>query len=190
MGRAEKDTKDKIIEAACRVLAEKGYDAASTKEIAKAAGVAQGLINYYFSSKDELFIDVLKAEGRRFCEAMQELRSSLKAEDVYKNAFDNIKDKISHYPQWYRLRYELYALGLRNNSMLEETRLQVEDSRRNISEVLSILCNKPAPELGSVAAIVFSALEGLALQKLIDERFDFDTAFNELFKMIHLYTNQ
>lgn len=42
------------------MLTEKGYHQASTKEIARVAGVAQGLINHYFPSKDMLFAIVLR----------------------------------------------------------------------------------------------------------------------------------
>lgn len=36
-----------------------GYDAASTAVIAKAAGVTHAMVNYYFRSKEQLFIKVL-----------------------------------------------------------------------------------------------------------------------------------
>lgn len=48
-------TRDRIVAAAVRAFARRGYEAASTREIARAAGVEQGLLTYHFPSKDELW---------------------------------------------------------------------------------------------------------------------------------------
>ena len=45
-----------ILEAAIRVFGKKGYHRATTKDIARAAGVAEGTIYLYFKSKSELLI--------------------------------------------------------------------------------------------------------------------------------------
>jgi AcrR family transcriptional regulator len=49
------ETRNRIVEAAARSFSDKGFRAASTREIASRAGVNQGLITYYFRSKAELW---------------------------------------------------------------------------------------------------------------------------------------
>jgi len=49
------DTREKIVAAALDAFAEHGFDGATTRDIAAAAGVNQGLITYHFSSKQELW---------------------------------------------------------------------------------------------------------------------------------------
>jgi TetR/AcrR family transcriptional regulator len=49
------DTRNRIIDAAARAFAERGFRAASTREIAARARVNQGLITYHFRSKLELW---------------------------------------------------------------------------------------------------------------------------------------
>lgn len=49
----------KILEAACDVFAEKGYSAATTNEIAKHAGVAEGTIFRYFKTKKHILRGLL-----------------------------------------------------------------------------------------------------------------------------------
>ena len=51
-----------IINAATAVLGRQGYPATSMKDIAREAGIAQGLIHYYFGSKDDLVMAVLKQQ--------------------------------------------------------------------------------------------------------------------------------
>jgi len=47
-----------ILEAAARVFAQKGYHAATTKEIAAQAGVSEGTIYNYFQSKEDLLLSI------------------------------------------------------------------------------------------------------------------------------------
>ena len=49
------DTKQAILDAALREFADKGFDGASTREIAERAGVNHRLIGHHFSSKDNLW---------------------------------------------------------------------------------------------------------------------------------------
>ena len=60
--RTSYNTKERyysILQTAERLFGEKGYQGVSIDEIAKAAGVAKGLINYHFGSKENLLIHVL-----------------------------------------------------------------------------------------------------------------------------------
>jgi len=49
-----------ILEAATRVFAEKGYNRATTKDIARAAGMAEGTLYLYFENKSELLIALME----------------------------------------------------------------------------------------------------------------------------------
>ena len=51
----EKDIQTKILEGAKEVFTKKGYAAARTEEIARAAGVNKGLLHYYKWNKKKLF---------------------------------------------------------------------------------------------------------------------------------------
>src|SRR5258708_11148946 len=62
-----------IIDASAAVLARDGYAGTSMKDIAREAGVAQGLIHYYFGSKEDLVLAVV----RQACaEMLEETRRS------------------------------------------------------------------------------------------------------------------
>src|SRR2546426_9999236 len=55
------DSRAKILEATFAVLSRQGYENTSIKDIAEEARVAQGLVHYYFKSKQQLVIAVLFA---------------------------------------------------------------------------------------------------------------------------------
>ncbi|PLR99242.1 TetR/AcrR family transcriptional regulator [Bacillus sp. T33-2] len=52
----EKEKQDRIINAAIKEFAQKGYDKASTNEIVKEAGISKGLLFHYFQNKKQLFL--------------------------------------------------------------------------------------------------------------------------------------
>ena len=78
-------TRARIISAALKVFAEKGFDGAGTREIAGLAKVRQGLIGHYFTSKESLWKEavtglfddfagrmVAASNGRDFEQALRE----------------------------------------------------------------------------------------------------------------------
>jgi AcrR family transcriptional regulator len=55
------DTRIRLLEAAEEVFAEKGYEAATTREICQRAGVKNvGAVNYYFQGKERLYVEAVK----------------------------------------------------------------------------------------------------------------------------------
>jgi AcrR family transcriptional regulator len=49
-----------ILACARRLFSERSYDAVSTTEIAREAGVARGLLNHYFGTKRDLYLEVVR----------------------------------------------------------------------------------------------------------------------------------
>src|SRR5213594_2114227 len=69
------DKRERILAAAERVFARRGFFAARVSEIAKDAGVADGTIYLYFKSKDDLLISLFENRMRRSEEHTSELQS-------------------------------------------------------------------------------------------------------------------
>jgi AcrR family transcriptional regulator len=65
--RAAAARREQILETALKLFAERGFDATSTRQIAKEVGVAEGLIFHYFPTKASLLTAILedRLEGRR-----------------------------------------------------------------------------------------------------------------------------
>jgi TetR/AcrR family fatty acid metabolism transcriptional regulator len=59
------DKRERILDAAVRVFARKGFYATRVSEVARAAGVADGTIYLYFKSKDELLVSLFEHRVER-----------------------------------------------------------------------------------------------------------------------------
>lgn len=71
-------TRERILDAAERLFAERGFDGASTRDIVARSGDTIGSVNYHFGSKDELLKEVI----RRRWDAVAEARREAYAEAV------------------------------------------------------------------------------------------------------------
>jgi AcrR family transcriptional regulator len=68
-GKRDKELRRQaLIDAATAVFAERGYDCATTREIAERAGCAEGLIHRYFSGKRGLLLAILEGRAHRVVE--------------------------------------------------------------------------------------------------------------------------
>lgn len=97
------ETKQKIIDVARVLFANLGYEGTSVREIARQAEVNLALVNYYFSSKENLFQEILK-EG--YLECANQLRSMLENRqgdleetlvDMFRYFIENSHDLMSHF---------------------------------------------------------------------------------------------
>lgn len=57
--KIKETTREKILDAALVVFAHNGFAATSISDIAKAAGISNGLLYHYFSSKEDLFNELI-----------------------------------------------------------------------------------------------------------------------------------
>ncbi|MCK4920003.1 MAG: TetR/AcrR family transcriptional regulator [Bacteroidales bacterium] len=87
-----------IIEAATRIFVKWGKKGASMQLIADEAGINRTLLNYYFRSKEKLFINVF---DRVFCNLIKQ------ASDILESDIDII-EKLSSF-------IDIYISGLLNN---------------------------------------------------------------------------
>ncbi len=65
MTKEDKQTEQKIFDAATEIFEEKGLDAARMQDIADRAGINKALLHYYFRSKEKLFTAVFDALAER-----------------------------------------------------------------------------------------------------------------------------
>jgi AcrR family transcriptional regulator len=72
-------TRERILKAAERLFAERGYDATSIRAIVAKARVNQAAINYHFDGKDGLYREVLRTAFRALTEQQLEHADEMKA---------------------------------------------------------------------------------------------------------------
>ena len=105
MPRPKRPTKDKIMDAAEKLFARRGFHGTSVRDITGAAGVDLALVNYHFGSKKQLLAAVIERRGQVLNEerlrrlAEERLRAAPdppSTEAVVDAFFDPILDRLAH----------------------------------------------------------------------------------------------
>jgi AcrR family transcriptional regulator len=74
---AKQRTREKIVAAARTLFAERGYDGATIRDIAKAAGMSTGAVFASFTDKSDLFTDIAETEQAELYAAMRAVAGGL-----------------------------------------------------------------------------------------------------------------
>ena len=69
--QAKRRTREKIVAAAKSLFAERGYEASTIRDIAKAAGMSTGAVFASFTDKADLFTEIAEAEQAALYQTMQ-----------------------------------------------------------------------------------------------------------------------
>jgi len=190
----QQKTKERIIAAASKVLAEKGYEATTLREISREAQAAPGLVHYYFGGKDELLVEVLQAAGQRFHQRMERLVQQVPAERSLEAVLTQLRERVDLEPDVYRLRYESFSLGLHNPLIEPKVRERLAQRRNEIGSVMAKVLENMERTDGAqrssldptlLAALLISSFDGLALQKIMDHTCDLEAAYHLLAQMLH-----
>ena len=73
MSKQSGTTRENILQAALHLFAVKGYHETSISSVAERAGVGKGTLYWYFSSKEELFLQVFNEKGESLNKQIESL---------------------------------------------------------------------------------------------------------------------
>lgn len=156
-----------------------GLESTTVKEIARRAGVSPGLFHYYFASKDALLLAVLEEAGKRFKDRLlHQVGSNPAGLDRIEAAVRFTADTARREPALFRLRYEFYALGLRNPEFRPAVGAQLALVKTNIARILGEWFPRVDQARGkALAAMILACFDGYALQGLTDAESDLTPAY-------------
>jgi len=189
------ETRGRIVDAAYRVLVKRGYHETSVKDIAEEAGVAPGLVHYYFETKEDLLVAAIE-HGCSFLESEWAERGlSLTGQfppgaspvGLARLGLELAKSDLKKRLGLNLLIFDMYGVGLHNpkiaaavNQFMRERRSLVEAIVRG---VIARMPEPPQTTPESIAGAIYGALLGITLEKLIDRKFDADRAIDALTEM-------
>ena len=136
-----------------------GFESTRMDDVAKAAGIAKGLLYKHFSSKDALFQALIDRQGESYA---GELRDSLKQADIAADPYGAMRDGLSF---WLRkmgddtATFNLTDPGVHHgyDTLRGSLRAVIAESVRAAQPGVG------APYAGLVAALIQGAAENLGL---------------------------
>jgi AcrR family transcriptional regulator len=176
-GPKNKDRHQEILDAAARVITERGLAETRISDIAQQAGVSPGLILYYFESKDRLLAEALTYANDQFYLRMsREIRRIDSARDRLRHLIDlSVPGYLAEYgrlDEW-ALWIEVWVRALRDEQMAKDRevldrrwRAQIADIVRGGQTSAEFTSTRDADEL---ALRLASLIDGLAIQVIMND---------------------
>ncbi len=136
MDKDKIDKKDHILDVAERVFSELGFDGASTRTISGEAGVNMAMLNYYFGSKEGLFLAVFNRKIISFQDLLKNIGS-----DESTTAWNKVEKYI-----------DLYAQRVVNNNCFQKLLYQELSMQRRgeLSDKITDILMKNALEVRKI----------------------------------------
>jgi AcrR family transcriptional regulator len=161
--------REEILDVALELFTRKGYDRTSVREVARLAGLSQAGLLHHFSTKEELFIEVLRRRDLRNREAFV----SSEADPNSISRLVSIVRQNMTQPGLVRLYVTMSAESTEVDSLARsffeeryrELRAEVADDLRKKQERGELSAElDPA----AVASLLIAAADGLQIQWLLD----------------------
>jgi len=144
-----KETKQKLLDAACEVFAEKGYRMATITEICRRAGANVAAVNYYFGDKDSLYVSAWRQAMRQFLAGLEEPSQDLSPEEQLGFVIHQfiVKILLTGGPRNSFRRMELLELANPTGLIDEAWKEEIAPRRQEMVEVIQKIMGPDVPEL-------------------------------------------
>ncbi len=175
-----KDRHQEILEAAARVITDRGLAETRISDIAERCGVSPGLILYYFESKDRLLVEALTSANDQFylrlsreMRRMDSARQQL--ERLVELSVPGLLPEYERLDEW-ALWIEIWVRALRDPKLAQEREVLDRRWRQSIADIIRLGRSTgefPDGEDADQLGLELGAMiDGLAIQVLMN-----DTAF-------------
>jgi AcrR family transcriptional regulator len=166
----------RIVDAMRASVAARGIAGSTFDHVAGEAGVSRGLLHYYFGTKEQLLIEVVRRECDVRTERLEQaIEAAGDAEDVLDALVRSFEDWLGGGPAPVMI-YEMLTLAQRNEEIAAElaelgrrTRSHLGDAleRKRASGVISLRAD---PELA--AMFLFALADGVIVRRLSEPELD------------------
>src|SRR5438034_4344837 len=169
----QEQTRQRLIDAASRVFARRGYQRATLDEIATEAGFTIGAVYSNFAGKEELFLALADKEvEQRVAEIRAVADAAERGEQPGAEAAQQFREFLDRDPDWPLLFYEFWSFGVRNATIREEFATR----RQGVSDALAETLERVAAQMGFrlrfpapvLATAISATLNGLAFERAAD----------------------
>ncbi len=125
------EKQDRIVNAAMKEFALKGYDSASTNEIVKEAGISKGLLFHYFQNKKQLYLFLFDYCYDTIVDEFYK-KTDLTEPDFFKRTREAVKIKmelLGKYPDIFKFMEEAFLEDA------ADIKLDLEKEKRELTEM-------------------------------------------------------
>jgi len=166
-------TRQRLLQAAGEVFAERGYDRASLDDVATAAGLTKGAVYSSFASKADLLYALMRERiDERLALVTEAVERQATVREITRDAGSGLAQLMSSQRDWHLLFIEFWARAVRDPELHDELARERRSVRGLIAQFLETRAaeaeiNLPAPA-EQLAVAVLALSNGIAIEHLAD----------------------
>jgi AcrR family transcriptional regulator len=166
-------TRERLLNAAARTFARKGFAGASVEEIAEAAGFTVGALYSNFASKEGLFLELMSGRARDRVNDTEEVLAGEypAADDMWTALGQQMVDVADKDMDLAPLQAEFWLYAVRHPEVLARYAATVRQRRAPLERLIGTGLDPPRfPDdlAGRVAVVVSALFQGMVRQRRID----------------------
>jgi AcrR family transcriptional regulator len=167
----------RIVDAMRTSVAQRGVAASTFDHVAREAGVSRGLLHYYFGSKEQMLVEVVRRDcDLRMTVLDEQLAGARSAEDFLSLLVFSLEELVREESDFFTVVFELFTLSRRNDEIAVEFAELMRRTREHVAGLLAakqaegVLTLAADPE--AVAELLFSLGDGVAMRMLAEPERD------------------
>jgi AcrR family transcriptional regulator len=180
--RLEGDKAQRIIEAMRASVGTRGAAGSTFDHVAREAGVSRGLLHYYFGSKEQLLIEVVRHDCEVRIDRVDEgIARARNVDEIVAALVVGLEEFIEGEPGSQAVIYEILSASRHSDEIRAELAELYRRWRAHLGEGLrakereGVVRLRADPE--SVASMLFALADGFGIQVISDPDWDRDAAF-------------
>jgi AcrR family transcriptional regulator len=182
------DTRTRLLAASAEVFAKKGYERASVDDVAHAAGFTKGAVYWNFSTKEELFLALVRERQSSLRSEFFAAAAEAQRPDAYVSGLAEVYRRQAPDPDEWKLWMEFTLYALRKPRITRRVRKESEDSFQalvaDLDQRMSGRPGKPPLPTESLARLYVAIFDGLNQQRALDPGSVDDELFPTLLRFV------
>jgi AcrR family transcriptional regulator len=159
-----REVRQRLLQAAAELIAERGWTAVSTRMLAERAGVAPGVVHYHFSSMQAVLVEAAVAATRSLTAQMGPvLAAAGSAEEVLTVLFGML-DAYTGTDPMSVLFVEAYLAATRDEQLRQALGAVIGEFRQQLGDFLDAY---GVPDPQATALVLAAAIDGVLLHRAL-----------------------
>ncbi|MFO8043964.1 MAG: TetR/AcrR family transcriptional regulator [Alkalispirochaeta sp.] len=159
--------REKIIQAASRLIRERGIDNTTLADIAVAAEISKGTLYYYYSTKGDLIFDIADRHMNNLTDRIFRWLESSGTDVPPRRVFRMVMDAVMHSRSRGQMHVYLIQEALTENPSLRRRFVEEYQRWRTILEQGLARVYGESGEYATMARVLLATIDGLILQRLL-----------------------
>jgi AcrR family transcriptional regulator len=166
-------TRQRLLQAAGEVFAQRGYERASLDDVAIAAGLTKGAVYSSFAGKDDLFYALMRERiDERLALVTEAVERDATVREIASDASSGMAQLMSSQRDWHLLFIEFWARAVRHPDLHDEFARERRSVRALIAQFLEARAAEAGVDLPvsaeQLAVAVLALSNGIAIEHLAD----------------------